>query len=81
VALVFASRPHSTAGGGASARREHQDHITADLRSLPVGEKFDSLRLYCRSRLATGPGRWRVIPEIKGRLRAENIREFRAASG
>jgi len=49
--------------------------ITADLRSLPVGEKFDRVLVDAP---CTGTGTLARHPEIKWRLRAENIRELQA---
>jgi 16S rRNA (cytosine967-C5)-methyltransferase len=47
--------------------------ITADLRNFPVGEKFDRVLVDAP---CTGTGTLAHHPEIKWRLRAENIREL-----
>jgi 16S rRNA (cytosine967-C5)-methyltransferase len=47
--------------------------MTADLRSFPVGEKFDRVLVDAP---CTGTGTLAHHPEIKWRLRAENIREL-----
>jgi len=49
--------------------------ITADLRSFPVGEKFDHVLVDAP---CTGTGTLAHHPEIKWRLHAENIRELQA---
>lgn len=49
--------------------------ITADLRSFPVGEQFERVLLDAP---CTGTGTLAHHPEIKWRLKAENIRELQA---
>jgi 16S rRNA (cytosine967-C5)-methyltransferase len=49
--------------------------VTADLRSFPVGEKFDRVLVDAP---CTGTGTLAHHPEIKWRLRAESIRELQA---
>jgi 16S rRNA (cytosine967-C5)-methyltransferase len=48
--------------------------VTADLRSLPVGDKFDRVLVDAP---CTGTGTLAHHPEIKWRLRAENIQKLR----
>src|SRR5882724_719415 len=75
VIVALDLHPHRTRLLEERVKAQNVKIVTADLRNFPVGEKFDRVLVDAP---CTGTGTLAHHPEIKWRLRRENIRELRA---